>query len=63
MYCEENNLTPTCCEVADIYIYIYIDQSTFRYQRQMTPHSKLPGHRVSSLLFNVINESPFETVN
>ena len=28
-----------------------------------TPHSKLPEHRVISLLFNVVNESPFETVN
>ena len=27
------------------------------------PHLKLPEHRVISLLFNVVNESPFETVN
>ena len=26
-------------------------------------HSKLPEHRVNFLLFNVTNESPFETVN
>ena len=29
----------------------------------LTPHLKLPEHRVISLLFNVTNESPFETVN
>ena len=28
-----------------------------------SPHSKLPEDRVNSLLFNVTNESPFETVN
>ena len=27
------------------------------------PPSKLPEHRENALLFNVINESPFETVN
>ena len=36
---------------------------TYRYQRQMDPPGKLPECRVNSLLYNVINESPFETVN
>ena len=29
----------------------------------LTPHSKLPEHRVNSLLFNVTNDSPIKTVN
>ena len=28
-----------------------------------TPHLKLSEYRVNSSLFNVVNESPFETVN
>ena len=29
----------------------------------LTPHLKLPEDRVNNSLFNVANESPFETVN
>ena len=50
--------------MADLYIYREREYCTIRYEGQMDPpHSKLPEHRANSSLFNVTNESPFETVN
>ena len=67
-YWEENKFyfTATCSAMAGVYIYrervlhsqIYLGKTD-----DLSPHSKLPEHRVNSSLFNAVNESPFETVN